>query len=295
MARRSTAPDIDRLYQIPLSEFVSERNALARGAGDDAAAIRALQKPTLPAWAVNQLYWKRRDVYDQLIEAAADLRATYDAARRGKSADLRGAGKAHDEAIEQAFKATLALVAESGHPLTDATRQAIQTTLRSLPSEEPPGRLSRQLEPRGFEVLGLAAATGRVKTAPPPAKARPAPARTTGSADTAKAQAARLAAAREAVAEASRATRDAEQAARREEFEAARAGREADKAQRRLEAAEEALRQAQAALQEAREAAKASSKAQQEAEARSDKTARALANARDREEKARALLADADS
>ncbi len=287
MARRSPAPAVDRLYQVPLNEFIADRNALAKSAGADGAGIRALPKPTLPAWAVNQLYWREREVYDALIEAAADLRATHNAALRGQRSDLRGAGKAHDDAIDRAFKATLALLADSGHPVTDATRQAIQTTLRALPSEEPPGRLSRQLEPRGFEVLGVAAPTGRVKSAPPPPKPKAVKPPTTVDAQDRKAQAARLAAARDAVAAASRATRDAEQVARREEFEAARAAREAEKAERRLAAAEEALRQAQAEVDETREAAGTSGEARDEAQARADKALDRLAEARDLEERAR--------
>jgi hypothetical protein len=291
MARRSSTQDVERLYQLPLEEFTAERNALAKTAGEDAAAIRALQKPTVPAWAVNQLYWQARQAYDQLIESAADLRATHEAALRGQRADLRGAGKAHDEAIERAFKATLDLLARSGHPVTDATRQAIQTTLRALPSDEPPGRLSRQLEPRGFEVLGIAAPTGKVRAAP---AATPKAARAPAAAGPGerKAPAARLASLREAVADASRATRDAEQAARREEFEAARAAREAEKAGRRADDAQDALRAAQAALDEALSAAKEAAKTQQAAQRRADAAARALEEARDGEERARKALED---
>src|SRR3954471_18709132 len=113
---------IDRLYQVPLGEFVSARNALAKESGTDAAAIRALQKPSLSAWAVNLLYWRRRDIYDDLIGRAQDLRATHDATLRGKRVDLRGASRAHEQAVEAALKATLALLAEDGLPATDATR-----------------------------------------------------------------------------------------------------------------------------------------------------------------------------
>jgi hypothetical protein len=287
MARRSPAPSVDRLYQLPLNDFVAERNALAKSAGAEGAEIRALQKPTLPAWAVNQLYWREREIYDGLMEAAADLRATHNAALRGQRSDLRGAGKAHDEAIDRAFKTILALLADGGHPVTDATRQAIQTTLRALPSDEPPGHLSRQLEPRGFEVLGVAAPAGRVKSAPPRAKPKAVKTPTVGDAPERKAQAARLAAARDAVAAASRATRDAEQVARREEFEAARAARDAEKAERRLAAAEQALRQAQAEVDEAREAAGRSGEARDEAQARVDQALNQLTEARDLEERAR--------
>src|SRR5688572_6586270 len=96
--------EIDHLYQVPLGEFISERNALAKRAGAQGAEIRALAKPTLPAWAVNQLYWEKRPVYDELIERADDLRATHGAALRGRRTDLRGVSQAHEEAVEAALK-----------------------------------------------------------------------------------------------------------------------------------------------------------------------------------------------
>ena len=161
---------IDRLYQLPLGEFIAARNTLAKETGD--AGIRTLQKPSLPAWAVNQLYWRHRSVYDDVTGRAEDLRATHMATARGKRADLRGASKDHEQAVDAALKATLALLAEEGQPITDATKQAVATTLRGLPGDEPPGRLTRPLEPRGFDMLAAAAAAGgKVRTAAPAAKA----------------------------------------------------------------------------------------------------------------------------
>src|SRR5215207_3090079 len=142
---------IDRLYQLPLGEFIAARNALAKETG--AADVKALQKPNLPAWAVNQLYWRHRDVYDEVIGRAEDLRATHLATQRGTRADLRGASRDHEQAVDAALKATLSLLTEDGQPTTDATKQAIATTLRGLPGDEPPGRLTRPLEPRGFDML----------------------------------------------------------------------------------------------------------------------------------------------
>jgi hypothetical protein len=287
MARPSLEPDIDHLYQVPLGEFIAERNALAKRAGGDAADVRNLQKPTSPAWAVNQLYWKKRPVYDELLESAADLRATHQAALRGRAGDLRGASQAHEEAVDRALKATLALLADRGAPVTDATRQAIATTLRSLPSEEAPGRLSRQLQPRGFEVLEQAASQGRVRAAPPAQK--PAKKETTTGREPDR-NAARVAAAREAATAAARASREAEQIARREEFEVARATRDAEKAERRLAEAEQAVEQAQAELDEARRAAAGATKTRETARTRATKAAAQLAEAREREHTARKQL-----
>ena len=290
-APKSDSP-IDRLYQLPLAEFIAARNALAKETG--AADVKALQKPNLPAWAINQLYWRHRDVYDEVIGRAEDLRATHLATQHGKRADLRGASRDHEQAVDAALKATLSLLSEDGQPITDPTKQAIATTLRGLPGDEPPGRLSRPLEPRGFDMLAAAAAgAGRVKAAAPAAKA-PVVALPAAKQDRKKdaeekaAERQRLAAAREALTAATRATRIAEQAARREEFEAARAARDAEKAQQRVKEAEAAVEEATEALAAAEREAKDALKARDEANTRVKRAAAELAEMQDREEKARA-------
>ena len=190
---------------MPLGDFVAARNALAKESGKDGAAIRALQKPSLPAWAVNQLYWRQRDVYDDLIAQAQDLRATHDATVGGKRADLRGASRAHEQAVDAALKATLAILADDGQPVTEATKQAVATTLRGLPADEEPGRLTRQLQPRGFEMLAGALPGGKVRPAPSPLIPKSAPSARCKTTPESRAQdRERLAAAREALTEATR-------------------------------------------------------------------------------------------
>jgi hypothetical protein len=284
---------IDRLYQLPLSEFVAARNALAREAGD--ADIKTLQKPSLPAWAVNQLYWRHRGVYDDVTARAEDLRATHLATQRGKRADLRGASRDHEQAVDAALKATLALLEEEGHPVTDATKQSVATTLRGLPGDEPAGRLTRPIEPRGFDMLAAAAAAGggKVKAAAPAAKApvvalSPKADRKKDEAERA-AERERVAAAREALAAAARATRIAEQAARREEFEAARAARDADKAQQRVKDAKTAVADAQEALSAAEREAADAEEARDTANDRVKRARAELAEMQKQEEKARRL------
>ena len=64
--------DVDALFRLPVAEFTVARNALAAelkksGRGEDAARVKALAKPSISAWAVNQLYWDHREEFDQLI------------------------------------------------------------------------------------------------------------------------------------------------------------------------------------------------------------------------------------
>src|SRR3982751_4129581 len=118
MAPRRIDAEIDKLYQLPLDAFTAARNALAKTAGADAPLVKQLAKPPLAAWAVNQVYWQRRDVYDALVRAAADLRQTHKAILAGRGGDLRDAGKAHEAAVDAALKSALALLQDNGHPAT---------------------------------------------------------------------------------------------------------------------------------------------------------------------------------
>ena len=285
MGASSIDSDVDRLYQLPLEEFTAARNALAKEAGSGRNEIRSLQKPPLPAWAVNQIYWKRRPVYDALIDAASTMRTAHAAVLSGKRIDLRAAGKDHEEAIENALKAALALLQEAGHPATDTTRQAIATTLRGLPSEEPPGRLTRTLQPGGFEALAgipvRAMPEGRTKAPAPDARAAE-PARREGEkARPGETDTKALTKAREVVTTATRTLKLAEHTARREEFEAARAAREVEKADREVEHAKEQVEAAQQALEAAERDAAKVRKSRETALERSKDAETALAAAQD--------------
>jgi len=278
MATSRVDEEIARLYQLPLPDFTAARNALAKQAGARAAEVKALSKPSLAAWAINQLFWQQRDVYDQLIGAAGDLRAAHGAVLAGKPGDVRAAGRSHEETIEAALKATLHLLRQAGQPATDATRQAIATTLRALPGADPPGQLSATLQPGGFEMLAGLPVRGKplthaaVKAAPRPAEAaRPS-----------KAGAEAEKRAKEAAADAERAVRLAEHAVRREEFEAARATREAEKAEKAVAAARTALHEAEEALKEAEIVAQSADEAKEAAADRAGAAEAALAKAQTR-------------
>jgi hypothetical protein len=281
VAPRRIDTEIDRLYQLTPDEFTAARNALAKDAGSDGADVRRLAKPPIAAWAVNQIYWKQRVVYDALIAASTELRKLHKAILAGRRADIREGANAHEESIDAALKSALAILSEEGHPVTDATRQAILTTLRSLPADDPPGRLTRTLQPGGFEMLaGLSIAgpksggkTIRVKPGPATQAKAPAPAKArTDPKLTAQAKAAHEAAAR--------AVREAEQAASRAEFDAARLTREAAKAAKEVEQAREALDTAQQALEDAKAAAATTTRARDTAERRAKEAERTLDAAR---------------
>jgi len=274
MAPRAIEAEIDRLYRLPPEEFTAARNALAKGAGADAARIKALTKPPIGAWAVNQLHWEDADTWNALIAASENARRAHRAVLSGKTADVRAANKVHDEAADRALKATLAILGKADHTATDATRHAIGTTLRALPADEAPGRLTKMLQPAGFETL--AGLSVMAAAAPPARAASPAPERPTRSKTDVKA----MTQGRQEAAAAARALRDAENAARREEFERVRTEREETRAADAVEKAREAAARAAEDVEQAEAAATRAVDARKQAAARARQAQQDLAAAR---------------
>jgi hypothetical protein len=160
--------EIARLYQLPLKEFTPGRNALAKEVrGADATKVRSLQKPNAAAWGVNQLFWRERDIYDRLVNAAERLRTAHRSLLAGKSVDLHDAEAAQREAIRDATQRVREILKSAGESATPATMTAVSETLEALPSEEePPGHLTRPLKRTGFEAL--AGVSPRAGGAPAP-------------------------------------------------------------------------------------------------------------------------------
>jgi hypothetical protein len=152
---------LDTLFQVPLAEFTTTRNALAKEAGAHGAAIRAIEKPSASAWAVNQVYWRERRLYDKLVRAAERVRAGHAQRLKGKRVDLEPIEVAHRIALRDAEAAARAALVGVGDPATPATMKGVQDSLQALPIDGPPGRLTRPPAPVGFGALsGLLARAG---------------------------------------------------------------------------------------------------------------------------------------
>ena len=146
---------IDALYQKPLDEFTPARNALAKTlTGADAARVRKLPKPTVVPWAVNQLYWRTRPIFDRLRDAGERVRAAQIAALKGRSADVRGAVDAQRKAVAAAVQQAIALAGEAGsHPSPDELTRTLEALSLAPNLPETEGRWTRALQPAGFEAL----------------------------------------------------------------------------------------------------------------------------------------------
>ena len=146
---------IDDLYKLPPAEFTAARNALAKSlTKDDAKLIKALEKPTVVPWAVNQVYWRARSTYDRLMKAGDKLRATQIAALEGRTADVRAASETHRRAITEAVAEAERLAATAGvKPGGDALARTFEALSLATAAPGTPGRLTEALQPAGFEAL----------------------------------------------------------------------------------------------------------------------------------------------
>lgn len=266
--------DVDGLFQLPLDQFTAARNALAgrlkkSGRVDDAASVRALDKPTLSAWAVNQLYWRYRAEFERLIKTGEQFVKAQGAQLSGGTANLHAALDARREALSQLAARAADVLRESGHPTSSDTMRRITTTLEALatyghhPDSPHSGRLTEDIDPPGFEALAalipMSISPGKTPNEPTrvlpfkntPRKTRKKPLEPNEAdqrAERAEAQK-RLAAAESALKDAAKAAAHAETALKK----AAAAAKAADE---RKQAAEAHLEKAAAAADEARQEAR---------------------------------------
>ena len=167
MVRDSLESQIDDLYRLPLAEFTTARNALVKTLrGADATRVRTLAKPTVAAWAVNQVYWRERATYDQLMRAGDAVRRAQIAALTGKPAGrtVREAGDAHRRALADAVKAAERIASAAGsHPAPDVLMRTFEALSLASAVADTQGRLTDALQPAGFDALAGVTPSVRLK------------------------------------------------------------------------------------------------------------------------------------
>lgn len=151
---------LDRLYGAPLDEFTARRNAIAKDlTGDAANEVKALKKPNLAAWALNQL--SRTDDLSALFDVTDKLRR---AQRRvmsgGKPSELRTATDERNRVVGALTRRAGEILTEAGHAASSSTLSAISDSLIAVASDDEgaellrKGRLTRELHPRSVVDLG---------------------------------------------------------------------------------------------------------------------------------------------
>jgi hypothetical protein len=167
---RAVDDEADALYALPLEQFVPERAMLAKalrveGHRDEAAAVAKLPKPSVAAWAVNQVVRTQPTLVAELWSAgdavlAAQQRAV---AGGGGGAELREALRRERAALDPLADAARGLMTSRGAFLGEANVQAVIETLHAAavdPEARPEvaaGRAVRPLRLSGLEALAGAA------------------------------------------------------------------------------------------------------------------------------------------
>jgi len=234
--------ELDALYGLPLSEFVSARDELAkqlRGEGrrEEAEEVKALRKPSVAAWLVNRLARERELDVQRLLNAGETLRKAQVGAAKGETEGFAEARRDEQQALERLADAAREIAGREGSGQA-AVAQTTQTLRAASLTDEgrdllKRGRLTEELEPPGFEALtGLVPAQPRRKARP---KVQEKPKRPS-------------AAARRRVQKLREAEREAEAAARAAEREAERAQKAAEKARTKADAAAAELEAAEREL-----------------------------------------------
>src|SRR4051794_23390176 len=128
--------DEDDLYGLPLDEFVAARDALAkRVGGEQGAAIRALRKPSVSAWAANQAVRSQPRAARELWAAGDALLEAHAAIVAGRKADLRAATARHRAAVRPLVAAATGLLDHRGRGPSIATLQRVEATLHAASLE----------------------------------------------------------------------------------------------------------------------------------------------------------------
>ena len=159
--------ELDDLYAAPLDQFVKVRNEIAarlRKDGDEAAAARvaALKKPSVSAWAVNQLARTGSLDLQRLIKAGEALEQAQSRALSGEDASgFQDARRDEAAAISLLRTAAKQVLPSSSAAILDR----IVSTLRAGAATPEgrgllkQGRLTEDLEAAGFAAFSGVPAT----------------------------------------------------------------------------------------------------------------------------------------
>jgi hypothetical protein len=174
--------EIDRLYGTPLDEFVQERDELARrltrdGDREAGARVKALRKPTVGAWALNQAVRRRRAETDALLATGKRLRAAHEELLSGGDSAVLRETMEEERSLTSALADCAEAIASETGKSGPALRDRVRATLHAAAVQEEAreelatGRFVREREAVGLgpfdsEQPGTAEA--------PPAEAPPA-------------------------------------------------------------------------------------------------------------------------
>ena len=169
--------DAHDLYGLPLERFVPERTALARklrdeGQREEGAKVGKLPKPSIAAWAVNQLVRTQGRAVSDLFDAGDALQTAQDDLLSGRSDGdaLRTAAERERAAVEALMERASGLLSSEGHELSQTTLDRVADTLHAaaldadVRQQVQKGCLQKELRHSGLG--GAGAALGAPAAAP---------------------------------------------------------------------------------------------------------------------------------
>ncbi|GAA1151287.1 hypothetical protein [Ornithinicoccus hortensis] len=163
---------VTELYAVPAGEFVTRRTALVKAARADrqkdaAQQIGALRKPSVAAWAVNQVVRQRPAVLAHLADVGVRLRHAQSALDASGIAGLRAE---RDAVLTELVAAAAEVSSAAGQTLTPAVEAEVRDTgIAALADEAAAevvasGGLTRALHYSGFGEVDIADAVARTST-----------------------------------------------------------------------------------------------------------------------------------
>ena len=142
--------DVDDLYGLDPADFTAARDSLAKELKDP--EIKKLRRPTVAAWAVNQVAREQPALIDAVASSAGVIRA---ALKSGDRDALRDATKGRRDAVAAATKAAVKLAGESHRDAIAATFDAAAVDDDAAAAVRE-ARLSKELDPpSGFGVESM--------------------------------------------------------------------------------------------------------------------------------------------
>jgi hypothetical protein len=257
--------EIDRLYGTPLDEFVHERDELAKrltrnGDREAGARVKALRKPTVGAWALNQAVRRRRAETDALLATGKRLRAAHEELLSGGDSAVLRETMEEERSLTSALADCAEAIASETGKSGPALRDRVRATLHAAAVQEEAreelaaGRFVREREAVGLgpfdsDLAGPAEAAPAERS---PAKPKSSPTATKPRAPAAKAQAQseRAALPDPRLADAERSLADAREALTNAEADHAASLSRAESARELLQEAELAEREARRVVRE---------------------------------------------
>ena len=156
--------EIDALFRLAPPDFVAARNALVaqfkkEGRPDAANRVKAIQKPSISAWTVNQLYWRHRVAFDKLVATGERFRQAQVARLGGAGPDIRALLNERRERLSEMTRLAAEILQNSSGSAPAGVMHRITATLEAiaaygaLPGAPRAGRLTDDVDPPGFEAL----------------------------------------------------------------------------------------------------------------------------------------------